>query len=78
MIGNEASVDMSTRENMQRLVEIGNKLLEKPVSRVNLDTGKFEEIEGEGTNAEALSRFAKQLSDQRKLRRGNKGVQSRV
>ncbi|POO02753.1 Patatin-related protein [Trema orientale] len=35
LTGNEASVDISTEENMQRLVEIGKKLLEKSASRVN-------------------------------------------
>ncbi|XP_062102086.1 patatin-like protein 3 isoform X2 [Humulus lupulus] len=71
LMGDEASVDISTEENMERLVEIGEKLLEKSVSRVNLDTGRYEVIkeeEGEGTNAEALSRFAIQLSHQRKLK----------
>ncbi|KAK2967545.1 hypothetical protein RJ640_030416, partial [Escallonia rubra] len=49
-------------------IQIGNKLLEKPVSRVNVETGVFEAVEGEGTNSEALTRFAKLLSDERKLR----------
>ena len=68
MIGNESSVDMATKRNLQRLVEIGNKLLEKPVSRTNLITGRCETIEAEGTNAEALTRFAKRLSEEKKLR----------
>jgi hypothetical protein len=38
------------------------------VSRANLETGKFEEIEGEGTNEEALANFAKLLAGERKLR----------
>ncbi|KAK3023973.1 hypothetical protein RJ639_042863 [Escallonia herrerae] len=62
------SVDIATKENMDALVQIGNKLLEKPVSRVNVETGVFEPVEGEGTNSEALIRFAKLLSDERKLR----------
>ncbi|GMN26342.1 hypothetical protein TIFTF001_043986 [Ficus carica] len=68
LTGNEASVDITTAEDLQRLVEIGKNLLEKPVSRVNLETGRFETIEGEGTNAEALTQFAKLLSQERKLR----------
>ena len=71
MSGNEASLDIATLENMQRLVEIGTKLLEKPVSRVNLETGRYEEIKGEGINSEALAHFAKLLSEEKKLRRGN-------
>lgn len=38
------------------------------MSRVNLETGQFEEVEGEGTNEDALIRLAKQLSRERKLR----------
>jgi hypothetical protein len=48
-------------------VEIGKELLKKPVSRVNLDTGSFEEIKNEGTNEEALANFAKSLAHERKL-----------
>ncbi|KAM6591444.1 hypothetical protein CsatA_014049 [Cannabis sativa] len=68
LVGNESSVDIATTENLQRLVDIGTKLLEKPVSRVNLETGKYEIVEGEGTNAEALLNFAKLLSKERKSR----------
>ncbi|KAL2531881.1 Patatin-like protein 3 [Abeliophyllum distichum] len=49
-------------------IQRGNSLLEKPVARVNLDTGRQEPVQGEGTNGEALTRFAQQLSNQRKLR----------
>lgn len=68
MVGNETSVDMATTENLQRLVEIGNNLLKKPVSRVDLETGKCQTMTGEGTNAQALTHFAKLLAEQRKLR----------
>lgn len=67
LTGEAASMDVATTKNMQRLVEIGNDRLKKPVSRVNLDTGRYEEISGEGTNEEALIRFAKLLSQQRKI-----------
>ncbi|XP_048335514.1 patatin-like protein 2 [Ziziphus jujuba] len=68
LTGDDASLDIATEKNLKRLVEIGETLLKKPVSRVNLETGKYEAIEGEGTNAEALARFAQQLSEERKLR----------
>ena len=68
MVGCESSVDLATKENLQRLVEIGNKLLEKPVSRTNLVTGRCETFEADGTNAEALTRYAKLLSEEKKLR----------
>ena len=68
LTGDASSVDVATTENLQSLVEIGKELLKKPVSRVNLETGKFEEIEGEGTNEEILSNFAKLLVEERKFR----------
>ncbi|KAM7507054.1 hypothetical protein LguiA_017507 [Lonicera macranthoides] len=68
LTGDASSMDVATTENLNALVVIGNKLLEKNVSRVNLETGMFEAVEGEGTNAEALTRFAQLLSEERKLR----------
>ncbi|XVF61141.1 hypothetical protein PTKIN_Ptkin08bG0105700 [Pterospermum kingtungense] len=67
--GDASSTDKATKKNMKNLVEIGERLLHKPVSRVNLDNGCFEPVYNEGTNEEALSRFAKLLSEERKLRR---------
>jgi hypothetical protein len=49
-------------------LEIGKELLKKQVSRVNLDTGRLEEIERKCTNEEVLSYFAKLLVEERKLR----------
>ena len=71
MTGDASSLDVATTENLQTLVEIGNDLLKKPVSRVNLETGRSEVAQGEGTNEEALIRFAKLLSDERKFRQAN-------
>ncbi|XP_057500619.1 patatin-like protein 2 [Actinidia eriantha] len=68
LTGNAASLDMATKENMERLVQIGNELLKRPLSRVNLETGRFDEVVGEGTNEAALIRFVKLLSEERKLR----------
>ncbi|XP_004289234.1 PREDICTED: patatin-like protein 2 [Fragaria vesca subsp. vesca] len=69
--GDASSVDIATETNLKSLVEIGNGLLKKPVSRVNLDTGRYEKCEGEATYEEALVRFAIQLSKGRKLRQTN-------
>ncbi|CDP07844.1 unnamed protein product [Coffea canephora] len=69
LTGQSASVDVATKENMEKLGEIGSNLLKKPVSRVNLLTGAVEQVENGGTNEEALKRFAKLLSDERRLRR---------
>ncbi|KAK1263226.1 Patatin-2-Kuras 2 [Acorus gramineus] len=64
-----SSVDTSTKENLEELVTIGERLLKKPVSRVNLETGLFENVgNGEGTNEEALIRIARTLSEERKIR----------
>ncbi|KAG5613140.1 hypothetical protein H5410_024421 [Solanum commersonii] len=57
LIGTEASVDVATKKNLERLVEIGEKLLKKPLSRVNLETGLTEPIPKGGTNEEALKRI---------------------
>ncbi|XP_073103425.1 patatin-like protein 2 isoform X1 [Elaeis guineensis] len=67
--GTISSVDVSTKDNLEDLVKRGKQLLKKPVSRVNLETGVFEPVgNGEGTNEDALRRFAKLLSQERRLR----------
>jgi len=48
---------VSTKENMDNLVKVGQELLEKPASRVDPETGKFKPIPNLGTNADALKRF---------------------
>ncbi|KAH9323738.1 hypothetical protein KI387_018377, partial [Taxus chinensis] len=50
-----SSADNSRRENLENLVKIGKKLLDKPMSRVNIVTGKFVELLNEGTNKDALT-----------------------
>lgn len=69
--GEESSVDIATEKNLKRLVEIGKALLKKPLSRVNLDTGRYEKSEGEGTYEDALVDFSKRLVEGRKLRQNN-------
>lgn len=68
MTGHTSSTDLSTKKNLEDLVKIGEKLLDVPVSRVNIETGMSEKVTGAGTNREALTRFAKAVSDERKLR----------
>ncbi|GMI91179.1 PHOSPHOLIPASE A 2A, PATATIN-LIKE PROTEIN 2, phospholipase A 2A [Hibiscus trionum] len=65
--GTVASVDIATKENLEELVKVGENLLKKPVSRVNLETGKFEPI-NEGTNEETLVRLAEVLSKEKRRR----------
>ncbi|XP_042429875.1 patatin-like protein 3 [Zingiber officinale] len=78
LTGDAASVDKSTEKNLKNLVEIGKKLLQKPVSMVNLETGHSEPVVDEkgGTtsNGDRLGNFAKKLSDERKHRQGRKRV----
>ncbi|XP_028791645.1 patatin-like protein 2 [Neltuma alba] len=68
LTGTESSVDIATKENLQKLEQIGERLLKKPVSRVNLETGESEPAGNGETNEEALVRFAKSLSHERRLR----------
>ncbi|MQL84364.1 hypothetical protein Taro_016880 [Colocasia esculenta] len=67
LAGDTSSVDISTEENLHKLVKIGEELLDKPVSRVNLDTGLYEPA-GQEKNRVALQRFARILSEERRLR----------
>ncbi|XP_076959302.1 patatin-like protein 3 isoform X1 [Bidens hawaiensis] len=71
LTGDLASVDVTTTENLDALVKVGEGLLDAPVSRVNTDTGVVEPVSDGGTNGEALKRFAKRLSEERKLRESN-------
>lgn len=68
LTGRTSSTDYSSKENLLNLVEVGKNLLKKPVSRVNLDTGRYEACDGEGTNEDELSRFAQMLSEERRRR----------
>ncbi|GMP81074.1 hypothetical protein CsSME_00035914 [Camellia sinensis var. sinensis] len=67
LTGKVSSVDISTKKNLEDLVKVGEGLLKKPISRVNLETGVVEPV-GQETNEEALRRFAKLLSDEKRLR----------
>ncbi|CAK9151526.1 unnamed protein product [Ilex paraguariensis] len=57
LIGTDSSVDVATEENLNRLVEIGETLLKKPISRVNLKIGLSEPVKNGGTNKDALKRY---------------------
>ncbi|KAK4423390.1 Patatin-like protein 2 [Sesamum alatum] len=76
LAGIESSVDVATRENLDRLVTIGERLLKGPVSRVNLATGLTQPVKNGGTNEDAIKRFARLLSTERKLRQA-KNIESR-
>ncbi|KAM0032217.1 putative patatin-like phospholipase domain, Acyl transferase/acyl hydrolase/lysophospholipase [Helianthus debilis subsp. tardiflorus] len=71
LTGDLASVDVATKENLEGLVKAGEGILDNLVSRVNTSTGIVEPVPDGGTNREALKRFAKRLSDERKVREAN-------
>ena len=68
--GTLSSVDVATKDNLEKLVNVGEMLLKKPVSRANLETGQMVPAcsDTEETNEEALKRFAKLLSDEKRIR----------
>lgn len=57
MSGKDASVDIATKENLEKLEQIGERLLNKPVSRVNIETGLSEPVANGETNAEVLKKY---------------------
>jgi len=54
--GELASVDIGTEENLNNLVKVGEHLLKKKFTRVNLDTGIRETVPGKDTIEEELKR----------------------
>uniref|UniRef100_A0A8R7V700 Patatin n=1 Tax=Triticum urartu TaxID=4572 RepID=A0A8R7V700_TRIUA len=68
LTGETASVDVSTTENLKRLIDVGKALLKRQVCKVNIETGKNEPDLERGTNVEELTHFARVLSEERKAR----------
>nr|CAB3495704.1 unnamed protein product [Digitaria exilis] len=66
--GAAATVDAATPENMRELVAVGERMLAQRVSRANVETGRYEPVAGEGSIAQALAGFARQLVEERKAR----------
>lgn len=56
LTGDVSSMDLTTRKNLKDLVQVGEELLKKPVSKVNLATGIGEPYRCV-TNEEALIRY---------------------
>ncbi|KAJ0041551.1 hypothetical protein Pint_28076 [Pistacia integerrima] len=55
LTGDTSSTDKATKKNMQELVKIGDRLLKKPVSRMNLDSGILEPVDNGGNNEQVLT-----------------------
>jgi hypothetical protein len=74
LTGDTSSVDVSTKENLNRLVDVGRRLLKKPVCKVNVETGKNEPDKNRVTNGsirtneEELISFAQMLVKERQAR----------
>ncbi|KAK0577384.1 hypothetical protein LWI29_032347 [Acer saccharum] len=66
---NQSSVDIATKENLDSLLTVGQKLLKKPVSEVNFETGVFEpSSRNKDTNEQALIKIAEVLSKEKRVR----------
>ncbi|KAL2905066.1 Patatin-like protein 2, partial [Bienertia sinuspersici] len=65
--GDLSSVDIATEENLANLLKLGEHLLKKPVTKVNLDYGVSEPA-SRRTNEQILTRLAEILSKERRLR----------
>ncbi|KAM0876948.1 hypothetical protein ACQ4PT_035836 [Festuca glaucescens] len=72
--GETSSVDVSTPENLNKLVDVGKALLKRRVCMVDVETGKSVPDNNRGTNEKELIEFACMLSKERKARLQNKGV----
>jgi hypothetical protein len=67
--GDVSTMDLATKSNLENLQKIGEKMLTNRVMQMNIDTGVYEPVAENITNDEQLKRYAKILSDERKLRR---------
>jgi patatin-like phospholipase/acyl hydrolase len=67
--GTLTQLDNATPKNLEDLQAFGEKLLNCRVSDRNFLTGKITPIPGAGTNRDALHRFARWLSEERKARK---------
>jgi patatin-like phospholipase/acyl hydrolase len=71
-----ASSDVTTEDNLNGLVKVGQTLLKKSFTRVSLDTGEYEAVPNKGSIEEELTRFAKLLSEIRKEKMAKSKSQS--
>ncbi|CAO2830860.1 unnamed protein product [Amaranthus hypochondriacus] len=74
LTGAAASIDVSTEKNMEDLIKIARKMLDKPASGVDPETGSLKALPHLGTYAYALQRFAERLSEERKYRMGHDSI----
>jgi len=75
------SADLATENNLQGLVKIGENLLHSPLSKDDCKINHVEPMPKDSctlTYADLVTRFAKLLSDERKLRLQNIELDARV
>lgn len=65
------SADLSSENNLQGLVKIGENLLQKPLNKDDYEINGIPVDNHSLTYADMLTRFAKLLSDERNLRLQN-------
>eukprot|EP00250_Pteridium_aquilinum_P010982 c19764_g1_i2 orf=207-1205(-) len=63
-----ASIDDISHANLKILRDIGEKLLDMPVTNIKIESGELFEERDLGTNKEALIRFSKELSKEYRAR----------
>ncbi|BFI36763.1 hypothetical protein MARPO_0106s0025 [Marchantia polymorpha] len=68
IVGDMASVDGSSKKNMQNLVDLSNKLLDEKAKYRNAINGELVDKTYLGSNRDALTTFAKWLSEEKKAR----------
>ncbi|RZB68049.1 Patatin-like protein 3, partial [Glycine soja] len=61
LTGTDSSVDIATKENLEKLSQIRENLLKKPVSGVNLENGLFQPLKNGQTNEHALKRRLREM-----------------
>lgn len=61
-------MDVATPENMVELLRISERMLAQRMSRLNVEPGRYKEIQGAKSNTDALAGFARKLSDERRTK----------
>ncbi|CAM6069331.1 unnamed protein product [Sphagnum tenellum] len=68
LTGSFASIDTCGHEHLSQVTDLGMQLLDEPVMQRDFKTGKLVPVADGITNREALYRFARWLSEERKAR----------
>ncbi|BBN12329.1 hypothetical protein MPTK1_5g19190 [Marchantia polymorpha subsp. ruderalis] len=69
--GPAAEMDNSSKDNMKNLCQKASDLLKKPPKYRNAMSGALEQVPGYATNEDALTNFARWLSEEKRARKEN-------